>query len=54
MSEAGQRRVDLYGDYAELGVSRVQSFIDGMVDGPEALESFAADLRSAGVELADG
>lgn len=52
VSEAGQRRVDLYGDYAELGVSRVQSFIDGMVDGPEALESFAADLRSAGVELA--
>jgi alkanesulfonate monooxygenase SsuD/methylene tetrahydromethanopterin reductase-like flavin-dependent oxidoreductase (luciferase family) len=51
VSDGGQRRVDLYAGYAELGVSRVQSFIDGMVDGPEALESFAADLRAAGVEL---
>jgi hypothetical protein len=29
----------------------VQSFIDGMVDGPEALESFAADLHAAGADL---
>ncbi len=51
VSNPGQERVDLYGAYAELGVARVQSFIDGMVDGPEALEAFAADLRIAGAEL---
>ena len=51
VSDAGQQRVDLYGAYADLGLSRVQSFISGMTDGPEALGSFAADLRAAGVEL---
>ena len=52
VSDPGQRRVDLYGAYTELGLSRVQSFVDGMVEGPEALEAFAADLRQAGIELA--
>ena len=51
VSTAGAERVDLYAAYAELGVARVQSFIDGMVDGPEALEAFAADARAAGVSL---
>lgn len=51
VSDRGQRRVDLYGAYAALGLSRVQSFVDGMVDGPEALEAFADDLRAAGVSL---
>ncbi len=51
VSTAGQERVDLFGAYRELGLSRVQSFIDGMVDGPEALETFAADVRAAGAEL---
>ncbi len=51
VSTPGQQRIDLYGDYRELGISRVQSFIDGMVDGPEALESFATDLRVAGAAL---
>jgi len=51
VSTAGAERVDLYAAYRELGVARVQSFIDGMVDGPEALEAFAADLRAAGVSL---
>ena len=35
----------------ELGLSRVQSFVDGLADGTEALEAFAADLRAAGVTL---
>jgi F420-dependent oxidoreductase-like protein len=51
VSTPGQARVELYAAYAELGVSRVQSFIDGMVDGPEALEAFAADMRAAGASL---
>ncbi len=51
VSTPGQARVDLYGAYAELGVARVQSFIDGMVDGPAALEAFAADMRAAGATL---
>lgn len=51
VSDAGRQRVDLYGAYASLGVARVQSFIDGMVDGPEALRSFAEDLGAAGVQL---
>ncbi len=51
VSTAGQERVDLYGAYRELGISCVQSFIDGMVDGPTALESFAADVLAAGAAL---
>jgi F420-dependent oxidoreductase-like protein len=51
VSDRGQRRVDLYGAYRALGVTRVQSFVDGMVDGPEALEAFAEDLRAAGADL---
>ncbi len=51
VSDPGQRRVDLYGAYADLGLSRVQSFVDGMVEGPEAIEALAADLRQAGIEL---
>jgi F420-dependent oxidoreductase-like protein len=51
VSDRGQRRIDLYGAYRELGVTRVQSFVDGMVDGPEALEAFAEDLLAAGAEL---
>ena len=51
MSTPGQQRVDLYGAYAELGVSRTQSYVDGFADGPEALEAFAADVRAAGVAL---
>jgi F420-dependent oxidoreductase-like protein len=51
VNDPGQQRVDLYAAYADLGLARVQSFIDGAVDGPEALGSFAADLRAAGAEL---
>jgi alkanesulfonate monooxygenase SsuD/methylene tetrahydromethanopterin reductase-like flavin-dependent oxidoreductase (luciferase family) len=52
VSTPGQRRVDLYGAYAELGVVRVQAFVGGLVDGPEGLEAFAADVHAAGAELA--
>jgi F420-dependent oxidoreductase-like protein len=53
VSTAGQARVDLYGAYRELGVDRVQSYIDGLTDGPEVLEAFADDVVAAGAELAD-
>ena len=51
VSDPGQARVDLYGAYAELGVSRVQTYCDGFEDGPEALASFATDMRAAGADL---
>jgi F420-dependent oxidoreductase-like protein len=51
VSTPGQQRIDLYGAYAELGVDRVQSYVDGLVDGPDALEAFAADVQAAGATL---
>jgi len=51
VSERGRARQDLFGAYAELGVWRTQSFVDGLADGVGALQSFAEDLRIAGVEL---
>ncbi len=51
VSTPGQERVDLYGAYARLGIHRVQSFVNGLADGPEAVESFAADVRTAGATL---
>ena len=51
VSQAGQQRVDLYGAYRELGLSRVQSYADGFADGLDALESFARDMRASGAEL---
>ncbi len=51
VSTPGQARVDLYGAYAELGLYRVQSYVDGLADGPSALEAFALDVRAAGAEL---
>jgi len=51
VGSAGHRRVDLYRAYAELGVARVQSYVDGFAEGPEALESFAADVLAAGATL---
>ena len=53
VSDRGQARVDLFGAYRELGLSRVQSYVDGLADGTDALEAFAEDLRAAGVTLAD-
>jgi F420-dependent oxidoreductase-like protein len=51
VSTPGQQRVDLLGEYRELGLTRVQAFVDGMVDGPEALDALAADVRAAGATL---
>ena len=51
VSEAGQARVDLYGAYRELGLARVQSYVDGLAQGTDALEAWAEDLRAAGVKL---
>jgi F420-dependent oxidoreductase-like protein len=51
VSTPGQARVDLYAAYRELGVDRVQSYIDGLVDGPEAAEAFAEDVVAAGATL---
>jgi F420-dependent oxidoreductase-like protein len=53
VSDRGQARVDLFEAYRELGLSRVQSYVDGLADGTDALEAFAEDLRAAGVTLAD-
>ena len=51
VSTPGQQRVDLFGAYRELGVSRVQSYVDGFADGVEALHAFAADVKAAGATL---
>jgi hypothetical protein len=51
VSTPGQERIDLFGAYAELGLVRVQAFVGGTVEGPEALELFAQDLRAAGLPL---
>ncbi len=51
VSDRGQARVDLYGAYRELGLSRVQSYVDGLADGTDALDAFAEDLRTAGATL---
>lgn len=51
VSTPGQQRIDLYGAYADLGIARVQSYVDGLADGTEALESFAEDMRAVGADL---
>lgn len=51
VSTPGQERVDLYAAYAELGLYRTQSYVDGLADGPDALDAFATDVRAAGAEL---
>ena len=53
VSDRGQQRVDLYGAYRELGLSRVQSYVDGLADGKDALAAFAEDLQAAGIKLED-
>jgi len=51
VSDRGQARVDLFGAYRDLGLARVQSYVDGLADGRDALEAFAEDLRGAGISL---
>jgi F420-dependent oxidoreductase-like protein len=48
----GDARVRELSAYRELGVDRVMSQINASVHDDEALESFAADCRAAGAELA--
>jgi F420-dependent oxidoreductase-like protein len=52
VSDHGAARVDLFAAYRELGVSRVQSYVEGLANGREALDAFAEDLRAAGADLA--
>jgi F420-dependent oxidoreductase-like protein len=49
---AGQERVDLLGQYGDLGVSRVMTLLRESTKQDDALASLAADARAAGVELA--
>ena len=52
VAEAGNARVEHLQRCRELGLSRVQCLIKASATDDEALESFAADCRAAGVELA--
>jgi F420-dependent oxidoreductase-like protein len=49
---AGRQRVDLLGAYRDSGIARIQALVQGSADSDEALESLAADCRTAGVDLA--
>jgi len=53
LSIPGQRRVDLLGAYREIGVDRVMGLDTGAASSDEALETLAADARSAGLDLAN-
>ena len=52
LSEAGQRRIDMVGEYARLGATRVIGMIRASVDSDDALAHWADDVRQAGAELA--
>jgi len=52
LAESGQARVELLEAYKSLGVSRVMTILRDAVNTDEALDSFAADCRTAGVEMA--
>jgi F420-dependent oxidoreductase-like protein len=49
---AGQERVDVLGRYRALGISRVMTLLQESASTDEALESLAADARTAGLEMA--
>ena len=49
---AGQSRVDLLGQYRELGIDRVMGIDFASATTDDALERVAEDARAAGVELA--
>jgi F420-dependent oxidoreductase-like protein len=52
LPKAGQARVDVLGAYRETGTSRLITLLKTAAKTDEALESFAADARAAGAELA--
>ncbi len=51
LSATGQQRVDLIGEYARLGISRVIGMIRESVESDDALAQWADDARAAGAEL---
>jgi F420-dependent oxidoreductase-like protein len=51
VSERGARRVDLLAGYRELGISRLQVYLNGYADDDSALESLAEDARASGATL---
>lgn len=53
LDEPGQQRVDLMGEYRELGLSRLIGLVRASVDSDEALAAWADDARAAGAELAE-
>jgi F420-dependent oxidoreductase-like protein len=50
---AGQRRVDLIGEYADLGLDRLIVFLGRRSTELDAQAAFAEDVRAAGLPLAD-
>ena len=48
----GQERVDVLAGYREIGVRRTMQLLRESATTDEALESYAADVRAAGLELA--
>ena len=53
LPEAGQARVDVLGEYREAGVDRIITLLLASATSDEALESFAADCRAAGADIAE-
>jgi F420-dependent oxidoreductase-like protein len=51
LSEAGQQRIDMVGEYVRLGVTRVIGMIRRSVDSDDALAAWADDARHGGAEL---
>lgn len=47
----GQQRVDVYAAYRELGVYRVQSYLDAFARSDEGVHSYRNDLEAAGAEF---
>ena len=53
ISSAGSHRMEVFAAYRELGVHRTQTYLNTFVDGPEVLDAFAADVKTAGASLAE-
>lgn len=51
LTGASEQRVDMLGEYARAGISRVIGMIRGSVDSDDALAQWADDARAAGAEL---
>jgi len=51
LSTAGQQRVELVGEYARLGVSRVIGLLQDSVTSDDALAAWAEDARAGGATL---